>query len=99
MSKVQGIKDRNKALDLALINKQVWSANADNWFARLPRGYEYTADDLVEAIGLPTETGKNGAVGAKIKWWKSKRQAVGLGYTTTSRTSSHARPIMLWEKQ
>lgn len=100
MSKVQGIKDRNIALDRSLNWESLrWIEAADTWFDSLPSGYQYTADDLVEAIGLPSKDGKNGAIGAKMKSWNREGVARGLSYTSTARTTSHARPVMLWEKQ
>lgn len=100
MSRVQGIKERNKSLEQTLNWESLkWIEAADDWFYNLPTGYQYTSDELREAVGSPSQDGNNGAVGAKIKSWNHAKQAIGIGYRKSNRTTSHARPVMVWEKQ
>lgn len=88
---------RDTGMQLALDAKPDWSALADEWFANLPEGTEFTADDLTNAIGLPTTSNpnSNNAVGAKIRGFRSE----AIGYRKTVRVISHSRDLKLWRKK
>jgi hypothetical protein len=92
---------RDTGMQLALDAKPDWSALADEWFANLPEGTEFTSEDLVNAVGLPTpaESGvnRNNAVGAKIRSLASKSEEVG--FRKTVRITSHSRRVVVWRKK
>ena len=83
----------------ALEAKPDWSALADEWFANLPEGTEFTSEDLVSAIGLPdySTPNNNNAVGAKMSGFARKSQEVG--FRKTVRVISHSRRIVIWRKK
>lgn len=92
---------RDTGMQLALDAKPDWSALADEWFASLPEGTEFTSEDLVNNVGLPTtaESGvnRNNAVGAKIRSLAS--QSTEVGSRKTVRISSHSRRVVVWRKK
>ena len=92
---------RDTGMQLALDAKPDWSALADEWFASLPEGTEFTSEDLVNNVGLPTteESGvnRNNAVGAKIRSLAS--QSTEVGSRKTVRISSHSRRVVIWRKK
>ena len=85
---------------LALIEKSLWSADAEMWLIKLQRGTRFTSENLIEAIGLPGEgtTNSNNAVGAKIREWSNDQAISRIGFQRATRLTSHARAIALWEK-
>ena len=89
-----------EGMQLALNAKPEWSKQADDWFASLPLGTEFTSEDLIAAIGLPdsSEPNANNAVGAKIRSW-SKTHTAQIGYRKTIRVTSHSRVISIWRKK
>jgi len=53
---------------------QLWKRTADRWLATVEPGAEFTADDLVESIGLPDQgVARNNVVGA----WFSGQARLG----------------------
>ena len=90
---------RDTGMQLALDAKPDWSALADEWFALLPEGTEFTSEDLVNAIGLPDNSApnSNNAVGAKIRALASKSDEVGSRKTV--RITSHSRRVVIWRKK
>jgi hypothetical protein len=101
MSLTYGDFLRDTGMQLALDAKPDWSALADEWFANLPEGTEFTSEDLVSNIGLPmtAEPGvnRNNAVGAKIRSLASKSEEVG--FRKTVRITSHSRRVVVWRKK
>ena len=72
-----------------------WDRRAQQWVIDLGRGQMFTADDLVEAIGLPV--GSSNQVGAFFNYL-AKHWMIRLnGYTTSKRKSNHGRLIREWE--
>lgn len=64
---------------------QAWKDAADAWLELLPAGREFTADDLVRAIGLPDfGVARNNVVGA---WTSAKSKAGRIVWTGTFRKS------------
>lgn len=62
-----------------------WKTDAARWIEAQPAGLLFTADDLVEAIGLPdTGPGRNNVVGA---WIGSQRKQRRIEFTGELRTS------------
>lgn len=90
---------RDNGMQLALDAKPDWSALADEWFANLEEGSEFTSEDLVKAIGLPDSSlpNSNNAVGAKIRSLAFHSQEVG--YRKTVRITSHSRRVVIWRKK
>ena len=79
-----------------------WTDAAMRWFTRLEAGAWVTADDLIEAIGLPNESvaNRNNSVGAVF----SGAAKAGLIEPTnqvvkSSRRESHARRIVVWRRK
>lgn len=79
---------------------QAWNKKADLFLLSLPLGCTFSADDLIEAIGLvdpesaPTS---NNAVGA---WMRGKSQAGQIehtgGWTPSKRALRHGNPQRVW---
>ena len=57
----------------------------------------FTADDLVDAIGLPV--GSSNQVGAFFHWLSKACIITFHGYTTSKRKSNHGRLIREWESK
>ena len=90
---------KESGMALALEAKPDWSAQADEWFADLPEGTEFTSEDLTSAIGLPdySTPNNNNAVGAKMRVFAFKSREVG--FRKTIRVISHSRRIVIWRKK
>jgi hypothetical protein len=77
---------------------QEWKAAAVAWLAAKLAGFEFAADDLVAAIGLPDEgPAKNNVVGG---WMNSQAQAGRIEFTgryaKSSRVARHANTQRVW---
>jgi hypothetical protein len=78
---------------------QAWKAAAGAWLGGRSRDSEFTADDLVAAIGLPdpSDRGKNNVVGA---WINAMARAGKIVSTEKRRKSArpqgHANPQLVW---
>ena len=72
-----------------------WDWRAQQWIIELGRGRMFTADDLVDAIGLPV--GSSNQVGAFFHWLSKACIITFHGYTTSKRKSNHGRLIREWE--
>ena len=101
MSLTYGDFLRDTGMQLALDAKPEWSALADEWFANLPEGTEFTSEDLVNAIGLPTTAeptvNQNNAVGAKVRAFAIQSEEIGSKKTV--RITSHSRRVVVWRKK
>lgn len=65
--------------------------------AYIREGLMFTADDIVEIIGLPSSgKNKNNAVGALIAGAAREGLIKKIGYTTAKRKQSHSRIICRW---
>ena len=78
-----------------------WHRAALHFIASLPRASRLTADNLVEALGLPNEsaTNRNNCVGSVF----TAAHKAGLlerdGYRPSTRPESHGRVIALWVRK
>ena len=90
----------NNGAKSALLSKEDWSQRADEWFALLEEGANFTSEDLIKAVGLPASISENGnnAVGAKMRYW-ADIYTERIGYKKTTRTTSHSRMIAVWRKK
>jgi len=90
----------NEGASSALLAKDEWSKRADEWFALLDEGTNFTSEDLVKAIGLPDSANENAnnAVGGKMRYW-AFNYAERIGYKKTTRSTSHSRMIAVWRKK
>ena len=72
-----------------------YTLRATEWRRSLEFGRIITADDLIEAHGLPM--GSSNQVGALFNTW-ARLGAIRLaGVTQSRRDSNHARKVTLWE--
>ena len=72
-----------------------WDRRAQQWIIEVGRGQTFTADDLVEAIGLPV--GSSNQIGAFFHWLSMAYIIKYHGYATSKRASNHGRLIREWE--
>lgn len=72
-----------------------WWAEAAQWINTQPLGVRFTADDLVESIGLPHGTGNQ--VGACVRAWAASDRITPVGYAEATRQSSHGRVLRIWQ--
>jgi hypothetical protein len=72
-----------------------WWAEATRWIDRQPVGLRFTADDLIDAIGLPH--GSPNQVGAIIRTWAVQDITEPVGYAEATRQSSHGRVLRIWQ--
>lgn len=80
---------------VAAANSFGWDSQALLWIETLPSGYLFTADDMTEAVGAPTNTGVSGAV---LRSAQKRRLISAIGYTKATRTTSHGRVLAQWLK-
>ncbi len=72
-----------------------WQKVARDWFASLPVGMSITADDLTDAIGVPTS---QGAVGAAFAAAASRGLIAPVGMAKSRREGRHNSRTLAWEK-
>jgi hypothetical protein len=100
----EGEQRKEEGMEKALSNTSTseWQEAAKLWLWRLPAGRTFTAEDLVDAVGLPVgeeSAGKNNAVGALMNGI-AKRGVIRntSDYTKAKRPASHGRVIAVWER-
>jgi hypothetical protein len=73
-----------------------WWNRAERWIDTLGTDHctTFTADDLVDAIGLPD--GSSNAVGAFLSTQRRFGIIEPVGFTEATRPSSHARVLRVW---
>jgi hypothetical protein len=71
-----------------------WWTRAEAWLDSHYVGERITADDLVDAIGLPD--GSPNAVGAFLRTQSVLGALESDGFTTATRPSSHSRTLRVW---
>lgn len=72
-----------------------WWTRAEAWVDNCTdHGTTFTADDLIEAIGLPD--GCSNAVGAFLSTQRRFGLIEPVGFTEATRPSSHARVLRVW---
>lgn len=97
---VSGKWEAENGMELAVqANRvQTWKEQAERWINAKPQGFEFSADDLVYAIGVPDEgANKNNVVGA---WFNAKSKARAITFTgrmkKSSRVSRHTGITRVW---
>jgi len=90
----------NNGATAALTAASEWSLRADMWLDNLIIGDTFTSEDLTNEIGFPNPLtmNDNNAVGAKIRTWSLRAKTKRRGYAKTTRSKSHSRMIVIWEK-
>lgn len=89
-----GTEAKNKGTQ-SVSRDEGWWAEAAQWLNTQPLYLTFTADDLVNAIGLPHGTGNQ--VGACIRAWAASDRISPSGYKAASRKSSHGRVLRVWQ--
>ena len=98
----EGRRRRDEGLARAADGKPEWSQRALEAIAFLARDREtFTADDLVERVGLPagvSETNRNNAIGAAFSTARLRRiiERVPGAEHYSQRPESHGRRIAVW---
>lgn len=72
-----------------------WAHRAARWIGDQPIGSSFTADHLIDALGLPE--GSENQVGATIRAWSSAKIIRPEGVTKARRKESHGRLIRVWK--
>ena len=72
-----------------------WSQRAAKWITGRRASAVFTADDLIEAVGLPT--GSPNQVGATIRAWAAAGIIRPDGYAKAARKASHGRVLRMWQ--
>jgi hypothetical protein len=72
-----------------------WWDQAARWIGQQPLGRRFTADDLIDAVGLPH--GSPNQVGAQIRTWAVQDKTEPVGYAEAKRHSSHGRVLRVWQ--
>lgn len=88
-----------RGMSVALSRLLDWPQRAEAYLEQLGPGSTFTADDLVEALGLPTGedgTPNNNGVGATLSALAKRRLIRRVGYTNSRRVSNHSRVLRLW---
>ena len=73
-----------------------WWTEAGRFLHTLAPGALFTADDLVDLIGLPD--GSPNQVGACVRAWAAGDHINAHGYTESKRPSNHGRVVRVWRK-
>ena len=73
-----------------------WWTEAGRFINQLGVGALFTADDLVELIGLPD--GSPNQVGACVRAWAAADLIVHHDYEDSRRKSNHGRIVRVWRK-
>ena len=101
MSVAVGERLANEGAQLSLIFQREWTRKAEDWFATLIPGDTFTSEDMIAAVGYPDQrsANSNNAIGAKVRTWSQQGLVTKHGYAKTTRSQSHSRIIVLWEKK
>lgn len=80
---------------------QLWKQDAARWFATVPVGAEFTADDLTKAIGVPDEgANRNNVVGAFFSGLARNQRIRFAGRMRKSaRVTRHSNVQRVWIKR
>lgn len=84
----------------ALEAKVEWDFNVRAWVRGLPKGTDFTADDLVETFGTPAEVGinANNAMGAVLNALARQGIIMEVGRRPSTRVTNHGRKIIVWRR-
>lgn len=101
MSVAVGERLANEGAQLSLIFQREWARKAEDWFATLISGDTFTSEDMIDAVGFPDQRSinSNNAIGAKVRTWSHQGLITKVGYAKTTRSKSHSRIIVIWEKR
>lgn len=92
----EALKERGqrRATDAAID----WHEQALAWIRRAPG--EFSADDLVAAVGLPnaSASNRNNAVGAAFTAARRLGLIARSGWTSSTRPESHGRVVAVWTR-
>jgi len=87
-------------MQMALFARPEWNERATAVILALAEtGQPFTADHVIERVGLPTRyqgMNANNAVGAAISAASRRKQIISIGFTTANRASSHNRVLRIW---
>jgi hypothetical protein len=99
---IKGKAEAESGMDKASAAGRVhhWQVDAGRWFMLLPVGHEFSADDLIKAVGLPDEgVNKNNVVGAFFNSLAKSRFIKWTGKTMKSeRIDRHTGMNRIWFK-
>jgi len=90
---LSGQQARDRAVTVIRMDP-AWLEAATVW-RRDHIGADITADDLVEAVGLPE--GSPNQIGALFRKWAQMGLCRVVDYKKSQRNSNHARRILVWE--
>lgn len=95
-----GMLDKEVGAAMALAAKPAWGEAAEGWIAAHPSGARFTADDLIDACGTPTEVAvnANNAIGAALLAAKNRKQVLPVDRVPSRRRTNHGRFITVWER-
>ena len=98
----KGKSEANNGMRHAESAKRVmeWRHDAGRWFMLQPVGFEFNADDLTKAVGLPDSgANRNNVVGAFFNGLATSRFIRWTGHTTKSeRIDRHTGMNRIWIK-
>lgn len=98
----EGKEEADKGMDRAGAAVRVieWRHDAGRWFMLLPVGTEFTADDLVKAVGLPDEgQNRNNVIGSFFNALATAKFIRWTGKTYKSeRITRHTGMNRVWVK-
>ena len=92
------LKEEGMTLAQQSYRYHVWKDDAASALHQLARsGRDFTADDVVQAAGLPgIGPNQSNGVGALFAQAARKRLIIRVGYTKTDRKEGHARVVSVW---
>lgn len=94
----EALKEQGQAR--AAMSAAEWHDAALDWIRALPAGRRLSADDLVQAVGLPRESepNRNNAVGAVFTGARRMALITRDGWIQSRRPEGHGRVIALWRR-
>lgn len=93
-----GFARKERGQRKAAVAASPWHNAALHYIASLSRGARLTADNLIEALGLPnaSATNRNNSVGAVFSAAAKSGLIQRDGWRNSTRPESHARVIAVW---
>lgn len=95
------ISPKEAGMQLALFAKPEWAEQAKQTIQQLASsGKPFTADDVIQRIGLPTRyagMNANNAVGAAVSASARRKEITRIGFKQANRASSHGRVLSIWQ--
>jgi len=94
----QGQEGMSKAM--RALRVQAWKLKAADWLTTVSRFRDFTADDLVAAIGLPDiGPNRNNVVGALFSAWSRRGLVLWTGrYAKSERVVRHGNNNRVWRR-